>query len=545
MKRLKIIEFFHREYEGPKGTILLMSIIGGLAFPVMVYVVTQAAMMATNTGASDDFRLFFLFIIVCSAVIVTKRYVLMQTTRMAESVVRKVRIRLIDKLRRTELQFLERIGKGDIYARLTQDTDLISFTASDVIYVFDGIFSAVGLFLYTAFVSMAAFAFTMVFLAVLFTAYFFNYLQIRDTLNVARAKEADFFDALNDTISGFKEIKINRKMNDDLFRDTEALSRETEWLKTKAEFKNNNNIIFSFILYEGLLGVVVFLVPLFSGPHSQTVIQLVAMMLFVYGTLNGISRGMPVVITTNVAVENLDRLEARLDSIGSFSEMEEPARCGDFNEITMESVSFQYVDDKGEPLFLAGPIDLTIRQGDVLFIVGGNGSGKSTVLKLLTGLYFPLTGGRILLDGQAVTRAAYQGYRELFSTIFTDFHLFRKLYGIESLDVNRVKRLLAEMDLHAKTDYEKDHFTTIDLSTGQRKRLAYIAALLEDKPIFVFDEWAADQDPEYRRHFYERFLEDLRKMNKTVIAVTHDERFFDRADRIIKMEEGKVVEVIK
>ncbi len=196
-------------------------------------------------------------------------------------------------------------------------------------------------------------------------------------------------------------------------------------------------------------------------------------------------------------------------------------------------------------MFLMGPVNLSIRQGEVLFIVGGNGCGKSTLLKLLTGLYFPLAGGRLTLDNQLVTYDTYQAYRELYSIIFTDFHLFHKLYGLDSIDENQVKQLLKEMEIQNKTDYADNQFTNIDLSTGQRKRLAYISTLLEDKAIFVFDEWAADQDPVYRKLFYEKFLDDLRAMNKTVIAVTHDDNYFDMADRVIKMEEGRLIDVIK
>jgi len=545
MKKLKIVEFFNREYDGPKKGIIVMACIGAVSSAVMVYVINQAAEMAADVSTDIEIRLFFMFIVICALLVVCKNFTLMQTTIMAESVVRKVRIRLIDKLRRTELRSLESLGKGDLYARVTQDTDLISLTASDVIYVFESILSALCLFLYTAFISLIAFVFTVIFVLILYMAFFFNYLKIQERLNAARTKEADFFDALNDTLSGFKEIKINNRMNNALFEDIEALSKETEKLKTEAEFKTDNNVLLAFIFFEGLLAVVVFGVPLFSSTHSEVIVQLVAVMLFVFGMLNGISRGMPVVITTNVAVENLERLESKLDSFETSTDMTVPDISKEFREITLQSVSFQYTGEEAETLFYTGPIDLSIRQGEVLFIVGGNGSGKSTLLKLLTGLYYPMADGRILLDGQTVSKETYQAFRELFSIIFTDFHMFKKLYGLESVDEHRVKHLLKEMDIHTKTDYVDGRFTNIDLSTGQRKRLAYIAALLEDKSIYVFDEWAADQDPTYRRHFYERFLDDLKAMNKTVIAVTHDDRYFDRADRVIKMEEGKVVEVIK
>jgi putative pyoverdin transport system ATP-binding/permease protein len=545
MKKLKIIDFISREAEGPKMGILVMSCIGGISYTLFVFVINQASQITANVDLEMETRLFLMFFVICALIVVAQRYTLTMTTLTTESTVRKVRLRLLDKLRRTELQFLEKIDKGDIYARIAQDTDYISYSATNAIHAFVSVTSSIGLFIYAAFISMTGFLLILFLVAVLAVVFFYNYRSIKEKLNTARLKEAEFFDTLNDTLSGFKEIKINTHKNDALFEDIVALSDETEQLKVAAELKSNRNIVLSFLLYEGLLAVVVFLLPILSGAHAETVIQLVSVMLFVYGMLYGIVNGWPVVLNMNAAVENIERLETTLDSFETFVHDTEPDRPSELKEIELHSVSFQYTDEDGDPMFLMGPVDLTIRQGEVLFIVGGNGCGKSTLLKLLTGLYFPLAGGQITLDNQTVTYDTYQTYRELFSIIFTDFHLFHKLYGIDSVNEDHVKQLLKEMDLQNKTDYADDRFTNIDLSTGQRKRLAYISALLEDKPILVFDEWAADQDPTYRKLFYERFLDDLRAMKKTVIAVTHDDNYFDMADRVIRMEEGRVMDMIK
>lgn len=184
---------------------------------------------------------------------------------------------------------------------------------------------------------------------------------------------------------------------------------------------------------------------------------------------------------------------------------------------------------------------MQIRRGETIFIVGGNGSGKTTLLKLLTGLYQPHSGA-ILVDRELLTRRNAQNYRELFSTVFSQFHLFDRLYGLEGVDPERVKAVLDEMQLSGKTRFEGGRFTDLNLSTGQRKRLALAVTLLEDKQILVFDEWAADQDPHFRKYFYEVVLKRLRDQGKTVIAVTHDERFWQQADRIVKMEYGSIVE---
>ncbi len=545
MKKLKIIEFIKKEAEGPKVGILVMSCIGGMSYTFFVFVINQASQMSANVDLEMEARWFFLYFVICALIVVTQRYTLTMSTLMTESTVRKVRLRLLDKLRRTELQFLEKIDKGDIYARIAQDTDFISYSATNATNAFNSVTSSIGLLIYAAFISTTGFLLILFLVTVLALVFLYNYRSIKEKLNNARLKEAEFFDALNDTLSGFKEIKINTKKNDALFEDIVTLSHETEQLKVAAELKSNKNIVLSFLLYQGLLAVVVFLLPILSGAHAETVIQLVSIMLFVYGMLYGIVNGWPVILNMNAAVENIERLEDTLDSFETYVHVTESDRASEFKEIELHSVSFQYANKDGDPMFLMGPVNLRIRQGEVLFIVGGNGCGKSTLLKLLTGLYFPLAGGRLTLDNQLVTYDTYQAYRELYSIIFTDFHLFHKLYGLDSVDENQVKQLLKEMEIHNKTDYADNQFTNIDLSTGQRKRLAYISTLLEDKAIFVFDEWAADQDPAYRKLFYEKFLDDLRAINKTVIAVTHDDNYFDMADRVIKMEEGRLIDVIK
>ncbi|OQY54810.1 MAG: hypothetical protein DRR08_16730 [Candidatus Parabeggiatoa sp. nov. 2] len=201
---------------------------------------------------------------------------------------------------------------------------------------------------------------------------------------------------------------------------------------------------------------------------------------------------------------------------------------------------FHYREPSGKTLFSIGAINMTIKQGEILFIVGGNGSGKSTLLKLLIGLYYPATGS-LYVDDDQIDQTNYQSYRELFSIIFTDFQLFDRLYGLRDIDEQRLKSLLRLMELDKKTEFIDGKFTNVDLSTGQKKRLAFIAAVLENKPVYIFDEVAADQDPQFRQYFYEVILQDLKKQGKTIIAVTHDDKYFHTADRVLKMEEGRLV----
>jgi putative ATP-binding cassette transporter len=199
---------------------------------------------------------------------------------------------------------------------------------------------------------------------------------------------------------------------------------------------------------------------------------------------------------------------------------------------------FHYEDRTGST-FTVGPIDLKIHPREIVFIAGGNGSGKSTLLKLLTALYFPQQ-GVIRLDGKPLTPRTYDSYRSLFSTVFTDFHLFDRLYGLYDVPVEEIDRQLELIELTGKTRVVDSAFDTLDLSGGQRKRLALLISLVEDRPICIFDEVAADQDPGFRRKFYTEIVPMLKSAGKTVIVVTHDDKYFGDADRLLKMDEGRL-----
>jgi putative ATP-binding cassette transporter len=211
--------------------------------------------------------------------------------------------------------------------------------------------------------------------------------------------------------------------------------------------------------------------------------------------------------------------------------------------LELDGVTFAYQADADGQAFTLGPIDLALRQGELVFIVGGNGSGKSTFVKVLSGLYRPQL-GTIRLKGEAITDETSAWYRQHFSAIFSDFFLFDKLLGLQSPDLQeRTDRYLVELELQDKVHVKDGVFSTTALSQGQRKRLALLTAFLEDRPIYIFDEWAADQDPHYREIFYRRLLPELRELGKMVVVISHDDRYYHLGDRVIKLEYGKLAEI--
>jgi putative ATP-binding cassette transporter len=209
---------------------------------------------------------------------------------------------------------------------------------------------------------------------------------------------------------------------------------------------------------------------------------------------------------------------------------------------TLELVGgkFSFTGGEDDTEFTVGPVDLTFKPGEILFVIGGNGSGKTTLAKVITSLY-PLEEGELRLDGTAITEDNKDRFRELFSVVFFDFHLFQNLMGDGSGNLDEQAGVyLRELRLDGKVSVEDGRLSTVELSQGQRRRLALLGAYLEDRPFYVFDEWAADQDPEFREVFYTKILPDLKERGKTVFVITHDDRYLRYADRCLKLKDGQV-----
>jgi putative ATP-binding cassette transporter len=484
-----------------------------------------------------------LFVLTLPVYVVAKRKALVTANLSAEAAIRDMRIAMSDKIRRSELMFIEKAGRGEIYARLTQDTTTIS---QCVPIIFSGYQSAVVIIaslIYVLVISPQAFAVTVVLLGIGAYIYSFNQRQMREGLQQAIAQEAEFFDSLSHLIDGFKEIKINRAKNDEVFHRVEDVSRRTEEVMKKVSYGYVDHMVLSQTFFFLILAALIFVMPTTDYSRPEIVLKLTSAILFMVSPLEGALVAWHYQMKAAVALASIERLERLLDQSEHQQAGAPPpdsARFAGFSTLQLDNGLFAYPES--ESSFQVGPINLEIQRGTATFLVGGNGCGKSTLLKLLTGLY-PLQHGRISLDGEPVTVESIDSYRELFTCIFSDFHLFDRLYGLGERDPAEVRQLIARMGLADKVDYRDGRFTNLDLSTGQRKRLALIASFLEDKPIYVFDEWAADQDVEFRARFYEEIIPDLTARGKTVIAVTHDDRWYDKCDQLLKLDYGKLTEV--
>ncbi|RKZ40926.1 MAG: cyclic peptide export ABC transporter [Gammaproteobacteria bacterium] len=527
------------ECDAPISQIGFMIALSGMANVMILAIINTATEMVSNNNLQA--RYFLLYLIVFVLYIYTQKYAFFQTVFAIEKFICRIRVRIADKIRSTQLHFIENSERGDMYTRLTQDSNVISQSGLLLITAVQAGMVLIFSLLYLAWLSPISFLMTIVFLILAVYIYLFYAKSISEQLYIATQKEAKFFGYFNHLFDGFKELKMNRQKSDDLFDQIDTLFKETEVLKVKVGLQQITHLMYSRLFFYLLLVILVFIVPSFHASHADEIYKISTTILFIIGPIGMVVSSLPSLSQSHVALENLGELEAQLDEVIIEIYFQQQPLVSDFKEIQLDKATFSYQDKQGKPLFSIGPIDLEIKKGEIVFIVGDNGSGKSTLLKLLTGLYYPNVGSPDM-NHEPIDRSQYVSYRELFAIVFSDAHLFDKLYGLSNIDDKQVKVLLRLMQLEKKTKYREGKFTQLDLSTGQKKRLAFVAAVLENKPIYIFDELAANEDPQFRKSFYEVILPDLKQQGKTIIAVTHDDKYFHVADRILKMECGQLVD---
>ncbi len=527
--------------------IIAIAAVSGIANAALLAVVNAGAASASD-GVS--LRLFLMFVVAIAIYVLTQRHVLRVSSVEVERIIAQLRASLAYKLRRADLQSLESLGRARIYASMNADTITISQAAAPMILACQGgilvLFSLIYIFL----LSQAAFFLTVVLVGLGISIHFQNRAQLVAEMQKSGAKEQEFFEGLTHLLDGFKEVKLSRRRSDGLLAHLRQVAGEVAGFKIQSGVRYAGYYIFTQVLFYVLIGTMAFVLPEvprvlpgFETVDSSQVTRITAAILFIIGPLSLAVSLLPVIRAADNSVGNILKLASVLDRAAAAAKPFEKPGAGmpaSFETLEARQLEYTYRDRDGTAAFTLGPLDLTIHRGEVLLLIGGNGSGKSTLLKVLTTLYSP-EGGSILLDSVDVKTVGYQDFRELFSGIFSDYHLFDRLYGMPEIDPGRVQELLRLMQLDRKTSFQNGRFLNQDLSTGQKKRLALVVSLLEDKPIYLFDEWAADQDPEFRHFFYETLIPSLRDQGKTIICATHDDRYFDVGDRVVKMEFGKIV----
>ncbi|UII33615.1 cyclic peptide export ABC transporter [Fulvivirga ulvae] len=520
------------EYKRFAPKILLLSILSGFANVGVIIVITS------SIGSDVPVRyLLFYYFLILSIYLLGRRYVQIKLVRFTRGLVYELRVQLLSKILSTSYQRFEKINIGRIYAALNDDVSRVGDSTNVIVLLFSSTITVIGVFVYLISIAFWAALLTIFFMCLLLLVYNISVRKSNVFLDRARHETNIFMSYINDLVHGYKEISLHRNKKLE-FRDD--VSQSAERYKSKvliADIKLLNSSYIGEFMLVALLGLVAYGIPeFFSNIENFVIMNFVIVLLYLIGPINRIVESIPSVLQIKIAWNRIQEFIKEIP-YDTLLDQREEVKHTLIESFSAKGISFCYESDNTKESFSVGPIDLDVQAGEILFIIGGNGSGKTTLAKMLTGLYKPIE-GEFSVNGNLVSSADLGEY---FSTVFSPAHLFQKMYDI---DLNgreeQFDHYLKLLQLDEKITVTDNNYSTIKLSSGQRKRLALLQCFMEDRPIYLFDEWAADQDPDYRKFFYKTLLPEMKKAGKIVIAITHDDNYFDVPDMVLKMETGKL-----
>lgn len=518
--------------------VLLAGIISGLSSAALV-----ALINSTLSNTLDAKLLPWLFGGLSIAVLSSgflSHYLL---NRLSAKIVRDLRVRISRLILAAPYPYLQKLGKSALLANLTEDITAIA-NASQLLPVVCINFAVVaGSMVYLSWLSwhLALVLGGVIVFGVLSSSLF------REWPKNAVLKARDEYDVLSSDFraltEGIRELKLHRRRSDAFMAQSLAASAEAcrrySFRGAVAYLLVNQ---WAQLLYYLVIGAILYVFPVWQAIDREVIGGYALVFLFMMSPLTILTTSLPIFSRANVSLQKVRQLGDQLNSrIVPTDAPDITEACASFSTLSLQGVMHSFHREKENRNFMLGPIDLDFKPGELVFLVGGNGSGKTTLAMLLIGLYIPEQ-GVIRWNGEVVDNGNKDDYLQNFSVIFSDFYLFDELYGVDNGNSHPlIDDYLQRLHLHHKVRVENGRFSSVDLSQGQRKRLALLVAYLEDRPFYVFDEWAADQDPEFKHLFYTELLPGLKSRGKTVLVISHDDRYFYLADRCIKLEEGRII----
>lgn len=461
--------------------------------------------------------------------------------RFSQEAIARLRRNLIRQILGVPLRQLEEIGAPRILVALTDDIFNITQALLAIPVVAVNLAILLGGAAYLGWLSWQILAATCALIVLGGCGYRLVVGRAFHWLQFARAEEDRLFGYFRALTEGIKELKLHRSRRSAFYQNihdtTEVYQRHNVAAETCFITAQNWN----HLLYFALIGLILFVAPHLGSFSHKTLTGYVVTSLYLMGPMAGVMTSISLFGRASVALQKVEQLGVSLAAhsteICSFDRVQPKAA---FTRLDLKGVVHSYHREQEDSNFVLGPINLAFLPGELVFLVGGNGSGKSTLAKILTGLYVP-EAGEIRLDGRLITDQNRDEYRQLFSAVFSDFYLFDNLLGLHNANLDaQAEEYLELLHLHHKIKVRNGTLSTTAVSQGQRKRLALLTAYLEDRPFYLFDEWAADQDPYFKGVFYTQLLPELKSRGKTVLVISHDDKFFDLADRIIKLDYGKL-----
>ncbi|HEX5886621.1 MAG TPA: cyclic peptide export ABC transporter [Pyrinomonadaceae bacterium] len=537
---MKLVALLLRSSLRTVSLAVLAGIVAGVSNTGLLIIINS---VLSNSDTPRD-RLIWGFALLCLLMLVSRAASWIFLVQLAHGVTFKLRRELSARILAAPLQQLEKLGAPRLLATLTDDVSAIAGALAATPMLVVHIVVVVTCLGYLGWLSLPALLGVFAFLLVGVLCYQLPLRRALSYLGASRHELDALLKNFRSLIEGNKELKLHRARREAFFHD--QLEEAALSFRRKASAGDAIYALtasFGHLLIFILIGLLIFVLPVLQPTETATTIGYSLVILYLMPPLEVIMNALPALGRANVALQKIEAMGLSLaaKSVERSTTISSPSH--DYQSLKLEGVTHSYDSEDGDG-FQLGPVDLSFRPAELVFLVGGNGSGKTTLAKILTGLYAP-DQGAVYLDGEKITDETRDQYRQLFAAVFSDFHLFESLLGLNAgaLD-QQALQYLRRLQLDRKVQVIEGVLSTTDLSHGQRKRLALLTAYLEDRPFYVFDEWAADQDPLFKEIFYLRLLPELKARGKTVIVISHDDRYFHVADRILKLNYGKMEQEI-
>ncbi|HDH7804163.1 TPA: multidrug ABC transporter permease/ATP-binding protein [Raoultella ornithinolytica] len=458
-------------------------------------------------------------------------------TTLGHHFVFRLRGEFIKRILDTQIEKVEKIGSASLLAGLTSDIRNITIAFVRLPELVQGIILTFGSAAYLAWLSGKMMMVTALWMALTIWGGFVLVARVYRHMATLRETEDKLYHDYQTVLEGRKELTLNRERAEYVFNQLYLPdAREYRHHIIRSDTFHLSAVNWSNIMMLGAIGLVFWMANSLGWANTAVAATYSLTLLFLRTPLLSAVGALPTLLSAQVAFNKLNTF-----SLAPYrADFPQPEPHPHWQTLELRDVCFHYPDNS----FAVGPINLTLQRGELVFLIGGNGSGKSTLAMLLTGLYQPAS-GQILLDGQPLAADKPEDYRKLFSAVFTDVWLFDRLLGPggKAADSALVDQWMAYLKMTHKLQLDNGRIVDLKLSKGQKKRVALLLALAEERDIILLDEWAADQDPHFRREFYQLLLPLLQQMGKTVFAISHDDHYFQHADRLLEMRSGQLTEL--
>lgn len=530
---MELLRVVYRQYRWPFILVIALSLLSAALGIGLIAFINKELIVALNSSLLILPEFLGLLLLLMAVTLASQ----LALTVLGHHFVYRLRGEFIKRILDTQVERIEQIGSAQLLAGLTSDVRAITIAFVRLPELIQGIILTIGSAAYLAWLSPQMLFVTAVWVAITIIGGWLLVSKVYRHMAKLRDIEDNLYTDFQTIIEGRKELALNRQRAQLIYETVyQEDARNYRHHIVRADTFHLSAVNWSNIMMLGAIGLVFFMANSLDWANTAVAATYSLTLLFLRTPLLSAVGALPTLLTAQVAFDKLNTFQLT----AYHPDFIVPQAASNWKTLELRNLVFHY----GEQGFEVGPINMTLKRGELVFLIGGNGSGKSTLAMLLTGLYRPVS-GQILLDGEEIDGANMEKYRSLFSAVFTDVHLFDRLIDNQgqAADPAKVQAWLARLQMQDKVKLEGNKVLNLKLSKGQSKRLALLLATAEQRDILLLDEWAADQDPHFRRIFYRELLPWLQEMGKTVFAISHDDHYFLHADRLLEMREGKLSEL--